>query len=165
MWLEYEPDQVVSTWAELSEIFVVDYAEASLFRDRQALMQEAGCWARFLETLITRVEDHDPVEAFGLSWHHGITKLSSIHRQGSRHDSEGRSARWLEITSGRDRLVASFMPNVYRLGKKFWLDHRFVVGCTNTNMISTVMLFGDAILGGEEWTGSPSSMSSDSMST
>ena len=163
MWLEYESDSVVSQWALLNEVCSVDHAEADLFRQQSSVIDQAGCWGRFLLKLTNRQDDEEPTHNFGLSWRYGVTKLNAILKRGARCDPDGRAARWLEIINGRDRLVASFMPHVYSLGQNYWLDHRFVVGCTNTNIIPTVMLFSSVILGEDAWTGSQSSLSLGSM--
>lgn len=116
---------------DIPVVFSLEQLEGFLFQSMHDLMIDAKHWARFLKYLI-----------------HNRTKSSSgticetTWTTGSRFSLE-RFTRWIKVKVGDDTLVVVLGPHKYD-GQ---VNYRFVVACTNENIIPTVMLFSDHILG------------------
>ena len=116
---------------DIPVVFSLEQLEGFLFQSMPELMIEAKHWARFLKHLIHNRTNTSSGTICETTW-----------TTGSRF-SLGRFTRWIKVKVGDDTLVVVLRPHKYD-GQ---VNYRFVVACTNENIIPTIMLFSDHILG------------------
>lgn len=133
----------------LPQIFIIEEAETNLFRPTSDIFDDAGCWRRILQRLIGNYSMQSIGRFGNVSW------VASTANVWLKHDkwvgAVPRAARTLEVHMGNQILVAGFVPHVYTLNGMPFADHRFVVGCSDENIVPLVMLFSDVILGEGSW--------------
>jgi len=151
----------LDTLQTLPEVFAIENAEMTLFRPEADIFSEAGFWSPILRCLTAA----SVVEGRGhLSGIHWIKESRPVRLK----RGVIRFARWAEVKLGNEILIAAFLPHVYSENGKEFVDHRFVVGCSNEQIVPLILLIADQIGGNTEgddsWEmASPSSTNMDSM--
>lgn len=127
----------------LIETKAIERAETNLFRSYDEILQEAGPWAKFFDTLVMwPLSASVTGQLNGLSWEKRSRDFS--HKPNMRYE------RWIKVRRGNDIFIAMFTPHVYSDGPnlKSYTDYRFVVATNNHDFLTTVILHQDDILSG-----------------
>lgn len=117
---------------DIPVVFSIEQLEGFLFQSMHDLMLSAKHWSRFLRYLIHNRTETSSGAICDATW-----------TTGSRFALE-RFTRWIKVEVGDDTLVIILGPHRCDAGQ---VNYRFAVACTNENIIPTVMLISDHILG------------------
>jgi len=141
MHIKFQNDEIVSILSDLPEIFSIEYAETKLLR---SVSDEAGEWSRMLLHLAAGGEpSHNEQHCCGITWRQQRTPAWF----GDTNVSTHRFGRWIRIKVKNQILVVAFLPCIYSDGLRPYIDHRFVIACSDIKIIPIVLLFTDQITG------------------